>query len=215
MRKHYKNPLIVGVTGGIGSGQSTVCSFFAKWNCKIINADQKAKDVIKRNRTVQSELRKAFGKDIFNGRQLNTKRLAELAFVDEIQTLKLNQIVHPRMAEVLVEEMERARFSGRFPIIVIDAALIYEISIEKMFDAIVVVNAPTRTRAQRVKERDGMTGAQFKERSDKQIPLADKVKWADFVIQNDASLEELEKRSREVYNELMKMQKKNERKRSN
>ncbi len=215
MRKQYKNPLIVGVTGGIGSGQSTVSSFFSKWHCKIINADEKAKEVIKRNRTVQNELRRAFGNDIFNGRQLNTKRLAELAFVDEIQTLKLNQIVHPRMAEVLVEEMERARFSGKFPIIIIDAALIYEISIEKMFDLIIVVNAPMQQRIKRVKERDGMTRAQFKERADKQIPLDEKAKWGDIVIQNDGTLEELEQRTRKVYNDLLKLQKKNERKRPN
>ena len=123
MQKKYNNPLVIGVTGGIGSGQSTVCSFLERWHCKVINADQKAKQVIKRDKGLQSDLKKTFGADVFSGNnKLNTKRLAELAFSNEIQTQKLNQLVHPRMVEILVEDMERARFSGKFPIIIIDAA---------------------------------------------------------------------------------------------
>ncbi len=213
MRK-YKNPLVVAVTGGIGSGQSTVCSFFEQWRCKVINADQKAKEVIRKDRRLQKELKQVFGEDIFfKNRELNAKRLAELAFKDEIQTLKLNQLVHPRMVESLVEEMERARFSQKFPIIIIDAALVYEISIEQMFDYIIVVNAPMNLRSKRVTSRDGMTKKQFSERASKQIPLQDKVKWADFVIENDGTLEELKERTRQVYETLIDLQRKQERKR--
>jgi len=216
MQRNYKNPLIVGVTGGIGSGQSTVCSLFRQWKCKVINADMKAKEVIQKNRGLQSELKKTFGNDVFlPNRKLNTKRLAEIAFSNEIQTQKLNQLVHPRMVESLVEDMEKARFSGRFPMIIIDAALIFEISIEQMFDTVLVVNAPLTSRMKRVKERDGMTQKQFKERSDKQIPLADKIKWADFVIENDDSVDELKNRTKKVYNALMQLQHKQERKRVN
>ena len=64
MKKVYKYPLIVAVTGGIGTGQSTVCEYFQEWKCKIINADLKAKDIIHRNRSLQKELQKEFGKDI-------------------------------------------------------------------------------------------------------------------------------------------------------
>jgi dephospho-CoA kinase len=209
MRKQYKNPLVVAVTGGIGSGQSSVCSFFNSWGCKIINADLKAKEVIQKNRLLQSQLKDAFGRDIFekNGK-LNPSRLAEQAFKDEQQTQKLNQLVHPMMVESLVEEMEVARFSRRYPMVIIDAALVYEISIEKMFDTVVVVNAPILIRQKRVRERDGMTKKQFVARVEKQMPLQDKAAWADFVIENDDTIEVLEKRSKEVYNKLMVLQKK-------
>ncbi|HID40441.1 MAG TPA: dephospho-CoA kinase [Calditrichaeota bacterium] len=211
--KKIKNPLVIAVTGGIGSGQSTVCSFFEEWKCKVINADQKAKEVIRKDRKLQQELKQVFGNDIFfKSRELNTKRLAELAFKDELQTLRLNQLVHPRMVESLIEEMERARFSQKYPLIIIDAALVYEISIEQMFDYIVVVNAPTQLRSKRVGERDRMTKKQFSERVSKQIPLQDKVKWADFVIENDGTLEELKERTRKVYEKLMELQKKQARK---
>ncbi len=209
MQKRYKNPLVVGVTGGIGSGQSSVCSFLERWHCKVINADLKAKQVIKRDKGLQSDLKKTFGNDIFTGNnQLNAKRLAELAFSNEIQTQKLNQLVHPRMVEILVEDMEHARFSGKFPLVVIDAALIYEISIEQMFDYIIVVNAPIKDRMDRVKKRDGMTQKQFKERAEKQIPLVEKIKWADFVIENDADLDSLKSRTHRVYKELTDLQRK-------
>jgi len=205
MRKSYKNPLIIAVTGGIGSGQTTVCNYFEKWGCKIINADQKAKEVIQKDKRLQRELKETFGKEIFSADgKLDAKKLAEQAFRNELETQKLNQLVHPRMVEILIEEMERARFSGKFPLVVIDAALIYEISIEKMFDAIVVVNAPLSQRQQRVRQRDGMNKKQFKERMDRQIPLEDKVKWADYVIENDGTLEELEVRSKKVFQELIR-----------
>ncbi len=206
MAKQYKDPLIVAVTGGIGSGQSTVCKFFEEWGCKVINADLKAKEVIHRDKKLQKELMKTFGNDIFdhNGK-LNAKLLAERAFRNELEIQKLNQLVHPRMVESLVEEMEQARFSGKYPLVIIDAALIYEISIEKMFDAVVVVDAPMQLRQQRVKDREGMTRKQFKERVDRQIPLEDKVKWADFVIQNDGTLDELKERTRKVFDKLMRM----------
>ena len=216
MRNTYKNSLVIAITGGIGSGQSTVSSHFQQWQCKVINADLKAKEVIRKNKALQAELKKAFGNSIFtaNGK-LDNARLAAIAFSNEIQTQKLNQLVHPHMVESLVEDMEKARFSGRYPLIIIDAALIFEISIEQMFDGIIVVDAPLKERMMRVKERDNMTQRQFKERADKQIPLSDKVKWADFVIHNDDSLEVLKSRSRKVLNELLKMQKKSAQRKAN
>lgn len=211
MLKKFKDPIVVAVTGGIGSGQSTVCNFFKQMRCKVMNADLKAKEIINKDKKLQNLLIQSFGKEVFTkSRQLNTAKLADLAFKDEFHTQKLNQLVHPRMVASLVEEMEQARFSGRYQIIIIDAALIFEISIEKMFDAIIVVNAPMNLRAERVYQRDGMTRKQFKQRVDKQIPLEDKVKWADFVIENDSSPEVLESRTKSVYYLLVSLQRNHE-----
>ena len=208
MRKRFKNPLIVAVTGGIGSGQSKVCEFFKDWQCKVINADNKAKEVIHRDRKLQNQLVAAFDKSIFRkDHSLDTKRLAQLAFKSEFSIQKLNQLVHPRMVESLVEEMEQARFSGKYPIILIDAALIFEISIENMFDAIIVVDAPVSIREKRVMERDGMTRQEFRSRLGKQIPLEEKVSWADYVIKNDGSLDNLKQKTRTIYNLLIQEQK--------
>jgi len=201
----YKDPLIVAVTGGMGSGQSTVCSFFEEWGCKVLNADIEAKKVIQKNPALQNDLKNTFGKDVFfKNRQLNTKRLAEKAFSDEMQTRKLNQLVHPRMVESIIEKMEKARFSGKYPIIIVDAALIYEISIERNFDFIIVVTAPISLRQKRAYERDGITRDAFNDRIDKQIKLEEKAKWADFVIDNKDTMESLKKNTRKVFDILIK-----------
>ncbi len=207
----YKNPLIVGVTGGLGSGQSTVAKLMEKGNAKVISADEMAKQAIARNKSLQRDLMKVFGDDIFEKGRLNRALLAERAFKDITETRKLNQLVHPRMVENIIEAMEKARFSGRYPLIIIDAALIYEISIERNFDAIIVVTASIPNREKRVKERDGMSRQQFRERASKQIPLKDKAAWADFVIENNGTLDELEEKTRQVYKKLMEMQKIKER----
>ncbi len=202
----YKNPLIVGITGGIGSGQSTVASFLEKRGAKVINADDMAKTAIAKNKSLQRDLKKVFGDDIFDKQgKLNRSLLAERAFKDITQTRRLNQLVHPRMVENIIEAMEKARFSGRYPLIVIDAALIYEISIERNFDVIIVVSASMSNREKRVWERDGMTRKQFRDRAGKQIPLEEKTAWADFVIDNNGSLQDLEQRTHKVYLKLMEL----------
>ena len=202
--QHIEHPLVIGVTGGMGCGQSTVCSFLEEFGCKVINADKEAKNVIQYNRILQGDLKKVFGSDIFfKNRRLNTKRLAELAFKDEINTLKLNQLVHPRMVESIIEKMEKSRFSGKYPIIVVDAALIYEISIERNFDYMIVVSSPLRERQKRAFERDNISKNDFNDRVSKQIPLEDKVKWADYVIHNKGTIEDLEKNTKVVFDKIM------------
>ncbi len=211
MKKKYNNPLVVAVTGGIGSGQTTVAKLFAKWGAKVINADLKAKEIMQKDREIRKALKQTFGNNVFfrNGK-LNTRLLAELAFKDELHTQKLNQIVHPRMVSYIVEEMEEARFSKRYPMVVIDAALVYEINIEQLFDAIVVVYAPIDERYKRVRQRDGMSKQEFFSRVDRQIPLEEKRKWADFVIDNSGSFEELEREARQVFEKLLRLQQKKE-----
>lgn len=199
----YNNPLIIAVTGGMGSGQSSVCNFLRELGCKVINADQEAKNVIQYNRVLQNDLKKTFGEDIFyKNKRLNTKRLAELAFKDDLSTIKLNQLVHPRMVESLIEKMEKARFSGKYKVIVIDAALIYEISIERNFDKIIVVNAAISERQKRVLERDKISRKDFSDRVNKQIPLEEKCEWADFVIENNSSIEALKENTIAVFKKL-------------
>lgn len=203
-RKKYLNSKIVGVTGGIGSGQTTVCEVFNREGCKVINLDRKAKEVINRNKTVQNEIKKEFGENVFyKNRSLNRKLLAQIVFNDESKVEKLNRIVHPRMVENMVEEIETARFSGKFPLIIVDAALIYEIAIEQLFDVVIVVYANTRQRIQRVMNRDKMKKEEILARIDKQIPLEEKKKWADYVIDNRGNLQDLNNQVTKIMNELV------------
>jgi len=199
----YKNPKVVGVTGGIGSGQSSVCQILSKLGCKVIDVDKKAKQIISKDRSLQKELIKTFGNEIFfKDGQLNRRLLASIAFQDEEKTQKLNRLVHPRMVSQVIEEMENARFSQKYPLVVIDAALIYEISIEQMFDSIIVVYTSLKNRVDRVMKRDGLTKDEILARVRRQIPLEEKKKWAEYVVDNDGSLEDLEKQIRIVFEKI-------------
>jgi dephospho-CoA kinase len=203
-RKVFKNPKVIGVTGGIGSGQSTVCEVFKNLGCKIVNVDEKAKQVIKKNKTVQNEIKKEFGSKVFfRDGTLNRKLLASIAFEDENKTQLLNKIVHPRMVADVVEEMESARFSGRYPLIIVDAALIYEISIEKLFEHVIVVFSNQNQRVKRVMQRDNVKKEEVIARMDRQIPLAEKQKWADYVIDNRGEIVDLEIQVQKVFDELV------------
>ena len=200
----YKNPKVVAVTGGIGSGQSTVCSHFQNLGCKIIDVDIKAKQIIQKDVLLQKDLKKSFGAEIFfKDGSLNRKHLAHLAFRDEAKTLELNKIIHPRMVSEVIEEMETARFSQRYPLIIVDAALIFEISIEKMFDAVIVVFANLNNRIKRVMERDGLKRGEVLARVRRQIPLEEKKAWADFVIDNNGTKDDLKKQTDIIFEDLI------------
>jgi dephospho-CoA kinase len=201
----YTNAKVIGVTGGIGSGQSTVCDYLEKLGCKIIDVDKKAKQIIQRDLSLQKELKVVFGKDIFfEDGKLNRKRLAQLAFRDDERTLQLNKLVHPRMVAEIIEEMETARFSQTYPLIVVDAALIYEISIEQMFDAVIVVYTNMENRVKRVMQRDNVSRSEVLARVRRQIPLDDKKKWADHSIDNNGSVQDLKLVTKKIFDELVK-----------
>jgi dephospho-CoA kinase len=196
-------PLVIAVTGGMGTGQSSVCKIMQKLGAKTINADQVAKREIENNVSVQKELKKTFGAKVFyrNGK-LNRKLLARLAFADEAKTVRLNKIVHPQMVARIIDIIENARDAGRFSMIVVDAALIYELSLENMFDAVVVVAAKMKNRVERIKQRDKLSDKEISDRMSKQIPIEDKIEWADYLIENNDTLEQLEGKVKKLFRQL-------------
>lgn len=198
-----RRPLVIAVTGGMGTGQSSVCQFLHYLGAKAINADKIAKREIENNAAVQKELKKTFGAKIFypNGK-LNRKLLARLAFADEAKTVRLNKIVHPQMVSRIIEIIENARDSGRYSMIVVDAALIFELSLENMFDAIVVVTSKMQNRLERIKLRDKLTDKEISDRMSKQIPIEDKMQWADYLIENNGTLKQLEENTKKLFHQL-------------
>jgi dephospho-CoA kinase len=199
----YANPKVIAVTGGIGSGQSTVCNRLQSLGCRIINVDKKAKRIIAKDHALKKELKSVFGHDIFfKDGSLNRKLLASLAFQSDIKTMQLNKLVHPRMVAEIVEEMETARFSQKYPLIVLDAALVYELSLEQMFDAVIVVYTHLDKRIKRVIERDGLNRKEILSRVRRQIPLDEKKQWADFVVDNNGTLDDLNFQINEIFEDL-------------
>lgn len=202
MRK--EDMILVGITGGMGCGQSTVAGFMEKLGAKIINADRVAHALVNKDPEAKREIQHSFGERVFfrNGK-LNRKLLGQIVFEDEAKTRLLNRIVHPRMVSWIIDEVEEARDSGKFRVIAIDAALIYEINLEHMFDSIIVVTAPMKKRIEWIMQRDGLSEKEICDRIAKQIPVEEKAKWADFIINNNSTLEQLEYRTQKVYEKLV------------
>jgi dephospho-CoA kinase len=200
----YLNTKAIGVTGGIGSGQSTVCQILARLGCKVIDLDLKARQLINRDHLVQNELKKVFGANVFSDKNvLDRHRLAQIVFHDEEKLHNLNRIVHPRLVPIVIEEMESARFSHKYPLVIMDAALIYEINLEPTFDAIVVVYCTKKNRIDRILKRDQITHQEAVARINSQIPLEEKKEWAEYVIDNNGTIEDLEEETKKIFNQLV------------
>jgi dephospho-CoA kinase len=198
-----KNTKIIGITGGMGCGQTLVTKFLGEQGAKTISADYVAHKIVDENPDVKNELKKVFGRNIYtrNGK-LKRKFLANIVFKDENKVRILNRIIQPPMVGRIIEKIEQARESGRYSLICVDATLIFETNLEKMFDSIIVVSSKMSDRIERIKMRDGLSNKEITERIRKQIPVEDKARWADFVIKNDDSIGNLKSKTRTLYRKL-------------
>lgn len=202
------NSLIAGITGGMGCGQTTLAKFLEEMGFKIIYADKIAHQIVNKDTEVRKQLRQAFGKNIYtrNGK-LKRKLLAGIVFNDENRVHLLNKIVHPPMAAQIIEEIEKARESGKYPVIGVDAALIFEANLEKMFDVIVVVTSKMPYRISRIQQRDDIPQKEIMKRIRKQLPIEEKSRWADFVIRNDGTIDDLKKKAEALHKQLLNLAK--------
>ena len=194
-----QNAFIVGLTGGIGSGKTSVSQLLSHYHIPIIDADIISHCVTDSDSLVLARLRAAFGSSIFdNHGNLDRQMLGDLVFTDEKARMQLNSIVHPRILEIIKNQIQ-ALIEEKNPIVVVDAALIYESGIEKKFHKIVVVFAPLKQRLSRIHQRDKLSHKNILERINAQMSLDEKVKRADYVVHNNYSLLALRHQVRKLY----------------
>ena len=195
--------LKVGLTGGIGSGKSSVSELFSKWGAYIFDADSVAKEILNNNETAQGEIIAEFGTDILDGTgNIDKQKLARIAFQDENHQLRLNTIIHPYVFTKIDSKFDIILSNKKHEIFVVDAALIYESGADTHMDYIIVVTSHLRLRTQRVMERGGLTREEFLSRLDLQWPDEDKVHMADFVIHNNGTENDLLEESQKVFDRL-------------
>ncbi|MGA2623647.1 MAG: dephospho-CoA kinase [Bacteroidota bacterium] len=178
--------LVVGVTGGIGSGKSEVCLVFQQLGAVVLSADAIAREIINTHLAVKREIRRVFGDHVYsrNG-VLKREQVAALIFKDEALKNKLNDIVHPYVLQNLRQKIRSTRNKG---IVVVEAALVYEARAEDLFDVVVVVDAPEGVRMQRISKRDGISHGEAQLRIQSQLPSEEKTARADLVIRNEGRL---------------------------
>jgi len=188
----------VGITGGIGSGKSTVCEMWANLGAYILNADELAKELMSNNSQVKKELVDAFGEASFSDDgSLNRQFLATEAF-EKGRVSELNAIVHPRMPEAAKKKMKQAAADG-YTVVVYEAALLLENLEPGDLDYVVLVLADEKHRLERVEQRDNSTKDEVLQRMNKQRDFEQATDRVDYVIRNNGTLEELEKKAEIIY----------------
>jgi len=191
--------IIVGLTGSVGTGKSTVAKFFRQLGAYVIDWDELARMVIRPHSKAWKEIVEYFGKDFLNeDLTINRQKLAEVVFSDKEKVTKLNRIVHP---EVLKEdERITTEIKSIDPdaMIIKDIPLLFELTHPIFVDKIVVVSASEQTQLKRLEEK-GITREDAQNRIKFQLPLEEKIKSADFVINNEGSLEETKRQVEEIY----------------
>ncbi len=197
-----KKPL-VGVTGIIGSGKSTVSRMFAELGAAVFDADQVAREVTG-ERDVLEEIARNFGADLIDARgQLNRQALADRVFTDPARLRVLNAIVHPRVRERMWQFVKKKQADPNVVMILIDAPLIYETDLHKHLDFVIVVAADEETCIRRTMKRSNLNQKKIVERIRNQIPLSEKIKRADFVIDNNGDLAALKNQVEKVFQEII------------
>ena len=195
--------LLVGLTGGIATGKSLVSEILRGLGTYIIDADKIAREVVEPQKPAWLEIVEFFGKDIVNkDRTINRKRLGEIVFNDPLKKRKLEEIVHPRVIEEenrMVKEYLKIKPDG---IVIIDAALLIEAGSHKRVDKLIVVYADKETQTKRLMERDGLSRTDAEKRIASQMPLDEKVKMSDFVIDNSKGIEGTQRQTIDIFNKL-------------
>ncbi len=182
-------PPIVGLTGGIGSGKSTVSNLFRELGVTVIDADVIAREVVAPNSDGLAEIAKAFGEDVIGSDgALDRGRLGELVFKDPDARRQLEAITHPRIGAAMLERAAAAGADGSAWVIY-DAALLVENGLHEAFHKLIVVSLDQEKQVERVMQRDGLSRAEVQQRIDAQMPLEEKVAVADFVIDNGGNIE--------------------------
>lgn len=174
-------PLKVGVTGGIGSGKSTVCKVLEAMNFPVYYSDHEAKSLVNNNQDLKHQLISLLGKEIYESGQLNRPKLAELIFNDFKLKEKVNGIIHPAVRE----HFKAWILKQKSDIIFNEAAILFETGAYQSYDKMILVTAPEAVRINRVQQRDGSAETDIKSRMQNQWSDDQKIPLADYVITND------------------------------
>ncbi|TMM56913.1 dephospho-CoA kinase [Maribacter algarum] len=172
--------MIVGLTGGIGSGKTTVANFFKELGVPIYNSDKEARKLMRTSKKVKNAIIELLGEEAFTGKKLNKTLISDKIFNNKKLLQKLNSIVHPAVRAHFVK-WEKKQDA---PYVIQETALIFENKSQDFYDKIILVVALEAQRIQRVSERDGISEEQVQNRLMNQLEDVEKIPFADYVIEN-------------------------------
>jgi len=196
--------IIVGLTGNVGTGKSTVANSFKDLGAYVIDWDELARKATRPQSRAWKEIAEYFGKGILNDDlTINRQKLADIAFSDQEKLAKLNQIIHPKVFEEDERITNEIKNDDPDALIIKDIPLLFELTHPISVDKIIVVSASEQTQLRRLEEKE-MSQKDARNRMKSQLPLGEKLKSADFVINNDGTPEQTKRQVEEIYSLLRK-----------
>jgi len=193
--------LLVGLTGGIGSGKSTVARMLEEQGAVVFDADLLAREAVEPGTPGHAAVIERFGADVLApGGELDREALASIVFADPAARRDLEQIVHPEVRRLFAEGSEAYHDTDR--IVVFSAPLLVESGMHTAFEILVVVSATVATQIQRLMRQRGMSEPAIRARIDAQAPLEDKAAVADFLVDNEGTLAELQSQVERLWHDL-------------
>ena len=200
--------MIVGLTGGIVGGKSTVASMFRDLGAKIVDADKLGHSVILPHKPAWGKITRLFGKGILqNDLTIDRGKLGKIVFTNQTLLKKLNEITHPEIIKLIKKEinLEINKTQNQEKILIIDAALIYETKMDRLMDKIIIVYINEDEQVKRLIRRNNLSKEEALQRIKSQMPMKEKVKMADYVIDNSNSMYKTKKQVEKIWEELMSL----------
>ncbi len=186
MKKQLDNKIVLGLTGTMGSGKSTVSEMFKQYGCFIIDADKIGHVLLKKNTDEYKEVLTKFGKEVLDSKKnIDRKKLGEIVFSQKEKLKILNLILHPKIVEIIKDKVSKTKKG----LVILDAPLLLETGLDKIVDKVVVVNIDFRTQLKRLKEKLDLSEEEIVKRIQSQMPLRKKLAYADFIIDNSKTKE--------------------------
>jgi len=193
---------VLGLTGGIATGKSTVASMLRHLGAKIIDADELAREVVKPGQEAWREIVEAFGAEILRkDRTIDREKLRKRVFADKEARKRLESITHPRIRALAQERIQKLAAEGA-DIIIYEAPLLFEIQAHLWLRPVILVASDLATQKRRLQERDRLNESEVRQHLEAQMPLEEKRKLADFVIENSGDLKDLERQVQEVWEKI-------------
>jgi len=196
--------ILIGLTGGVATGKSTVAAMFARCGAMVIDADVLARQVVEPDKPAWREIVKTFGKAVLNpDRTLNRQQLGSIVFASPAKRKQLECIIHPRVAREQQRLTREAARNNPHPIVIYDVPLLFEAGIDKRVDITIVVTADRDTQIARLNKRNGLSRAEALRRIKSQMPLAQKRRQADHVIDGTSKKADLFRRIKALHKQFL------------
>ena len=195
--------ILVGLTGGLATGKSTVAKMFKLWGAAVIDADLLARQVVQSGKPAWREIVKTFGKTVLNpDHSLNRHALGAIVFLHPAKRRALEAIVHPRVAREQNRLTKQAARKNPHAVVIYDVPLLFEAGIDKRVDQTIVVTADRTTQVSRLKKRNRLSRAEALRRIHSQMPLTRKIRQADHVVNGTLPRSSLRKKVAQLFKNL-------------